>query len=162
MNVNVCWLANIHVWRYIEGYHLGSSIRFQECPPCHDRLNWKVWLIGSLNLYWKFEAVLLGVGSGSCSIQDIAFLWSLLFLHVRGLYDRSPDVFFFIWALLLIVHTWNSSPLRSNLRRKQCTCCTVPTFSARPHGRPLVWACQWASSQSLSSPQLSHNDSLWT
>ena len=26
---------------------------------------------------------------------------------------------------------------------------------------PLVWACQWPSSQPLSSPQLSHNDSLW-
>ena len=32
---------------------------------------------------------------------------------------------FFIWALLLIVHTWNSSPLWSNLQL-QCTCCTVP------------------------------------
>ena len=26
---------------------------------------------------------------------------------------------------------------------------------------PLVWPCQWSSSQPLSSPQLSHNDSLW-
>ena len=31
----------------------------------------------------------------------------------------------------------------------------------RPHGSPLVWACQWPSSLPLSSPQLSHNDSLW-
>ena len=29
------------------------------------------------------------------------------------------------------------------------------------HGCPLVWACQWPSQQPLSSPQLSHNDSLW-
>ena len=36
---------------------------------------------------------------------------------------------YFVWALLLIVHTWNSSPLRSNLLRLQCTCCTVPTTS---------------------------------
>ena len=57
--------------------------------------------------------------------------------------------------------TWNSCPLRSNLLRLQCTCCTIPTTSARPHGSPLVWACQWASSQPLSSPQLSYNDSLW-
>ena len=68
---------------------------------------------------------------------------------------------FFVWALLLIVHTWNSSPLRSNLLRLQCTCCAVPTSSARPHGSPLVWACQWPSSQPLSSPQFSQNDSLW-
>ena len=32
----------------------------------------------------------------------------------------------------LIEHTWNSSPLRSNLLRLQCTC-TIPTTSARPH-----------------------------
>ena len=61
----------------------------------------------------------------------------------------------------MIVHTWNSCPLPSNLLRLQCTCCTVPTTSGRPHGSPLVWACQWPSSQPLSSPQLSHNDSLW-
>ena len=68
---------------------------------------------------------------------------------------------FFVWALLLIVHTWNSSPLQSNLLRLQCTCCNVPTTSRRPHGSPLVWACQWPLSQPLSSSQLCHNDSLW-
>ena len=67
---------------------------------------------------------------------------------------------FFVWALLLIVHTCNSSPLRSNLLQLQCTCCTVPTTSGRPHGSPLVWVCQWPSPQPLSSPQLSHNDRL--
>ena len=67
---------------------------------------------------------------------------------------------FFVWALLLIIHSWNSSPLPSNLLRLQCTCCTVPTTSGRPPGSPLVWACQWPSSQPLSSPQLSHNNSL--
>ena len=68
---------------------------------------------------------------------------------------------FFIWALLLTVHIWNSSPLRSNLLRLQCTCCTVPTISRRPHRSTLVWVYQWPSSQLLSSPQLSYNDSLW-
>ena len=68
---------------------------------------------------------------------------------------------FSFWVLLLIVHTWNSSPLWSNLLRLQCTCCTVPTISERPHGSPFVWVCQWPFSQPLSSPQLSHNDSLW-
>ena len=43
----------------------------------------------------------------------------------------------------------------------QCTCCTVPTTSGKPLGRPLVWACQWPSLQPLSFLQLSHNDSLW-
>ena len=68
---------------------------------------------------------------------------------------------FFVRALLLIVHTWNSSPLRSNLLWLQCNFCTIPTTSRRPHGSPLEWACQWPSSKPLSSPQLSHNDSLW-
>ena len=68
---------------------------------------------------------------------------------------------FFVWALLLVVHSLNSSPLRTNLHRLQYTCCTVPTTFGRPHGSLLVWACQWPSSQPLSSPQLSHNDSLW-
>ena len=61
----------------------------------------------------------------------------------------------------MIVYTWNSSPLRSNLLHLQCTCCTVPTTYGRPHGSSLVWACQWPSLQPLSSPQLSHNHSLW-
>ena len=76
-------------------------------------------------------------------------------------YLKFPN-FFFVWTLLLIVHTWNSSPLRSNFLRLQCTCCTIPTTSGRPHGSPLAWASQWPSSQPLSSPQLSYNDSLWT
>ena len=68
---------------------------------------------------------------------------------------------FFVWVLLLIVHTWNSSPLRSNLLWLQCTYCTIPTNSGRPHGGPLMGACPWPSSEPLSSLQLSHNDSLW-
>ena len=43
----------------------------------------------------------------------------------------------------------------------QCTCFTVPTTSGRPQWNPLVWACQWPSSQSLAFTQLSYNDSLW-
>ena len=71
------------------------------------------------------------------------------------LYVSKVSRLFFVLALLLIVHTWNSSLLRSNLLMQQSTCCTVPTTSGRPHGSPLVWACQWPSSQPLSSPQLS-------
>ena len=67
---------------------------------------------------------------------------------------------FFVWSLLLIVHSWNFSSLQKNPLWLQCICCTVPTTSGRPHGSPFVWACQWPSSQPLSSPQLSHNHSL--
>ena len=78
--------------------------------------------------------------------------------YIRGAYDKFPDIF--VWALLLIVHTWNSSPLQSNLLWLQCTCCTVLTTSGRPHRSSPVWACQWPSLQPLSS-QLFHNDCLW-
>ena len=82
-----------------------------------------------------------------------------LHTQIRGSLNKFPD--FFVWALLFIVHTWNWSPLPSNLLRLQWTCCTLPTTSGRPHGSPLMWTCQWPSSQPLSSPQLNHNDSLW-
>ena len=45
--------------------------------------------------------------------------------------------------------------------------CTVPTTSGMPHGSALVWACQWPSSQPLSSPQQVHcssgnaTDPIW-
>ena len=80
-------------------------------------------------------------------------------IYTRRSLNKFPD--FFEWALLFIVHIWNSSPLRCNLLRLQCICYTIPTTSGRPHGSPLVWACQCLSSQHLSSPQLSHNNSLW-
>ena len=58
---------------------------------------------------------------------------------------------FFVWALLLILHAWNSSPLRSNLLRLQCTCCTVPTISSwtplkHQRGIPCWLFVQWERS----------------
>ena len=101
---------------------------------------------------------LLGV-IGLFFLDGIKIACSLQFR--TNMYEVSSISFqtFFVFALLLIVHTSNSSTLRTNLLRLQCTY-TVPTTSGRPHGSPLVWACQWPSSQPLSSPQLSHNDSL--
>ena len=60
---------------------------------------------------------------------------------------------FFVWTLLLIVYTWNCSPLRNNLLWLQCTSCTVPTTPGRPHGISLVWV-------SFIFTKLSHNDIL--
>ena len=79
------------------------------------------------------------------------YIYIYIYIYIWGGFDKFPD-FFFVWTLLLIVHTWNSSPLRSNLLRLQCTCCTVPTLSGRPHGSHFVWACQWPSSQPILSP----------
>ena len=87
------------------------------------------------------------------------YIYIYIYIYIRGSLNKFPD--FFRMGILLIVHTWNSNPFRSNLLRLQCPFCTVPTTSGRSHGSPLVWACQWSSSQLLSSLQLSHNDSLW-
>ena len=88
------------------------------------------------------------------------YIYIYIHIYIRGSLNKFPD-FFRMGTLLLIVHTWNSSPLPSNLFRLHCTCCTVPTTSGRPYGSPLVWACQWPSWQPLSYPQLSNSDSLW-
>ena len=72
------------------------------------------------------------------------YIYIYIYIYIYEVHTISFKTFF-VYALLLIVHTWNSSPLRSIILRLQCTCCTVPTTSAGP----------------LSSPQLSHNDSLW-
>ena len=90
-------------------------------------------------------------------------VWISLTINQLPTYEVHTISFhiFFVWALLLIVHTWNFSPLRSNLLRLQCTCSTVPTTSGRPHGSPLVGVCQLPSSQPLSSLKLFHKDSLW-
>ena len=86
-----------------------------------------------------------------CLWHDMMIMiWFQVFPTTRCMRYKFSD--FFVWALLLIVHTWNSSPLRGNLLRLQCTCCTVPTTSGRTHGCPHVWACQWPSSQPLSAP----------
>ena len=81
------------------------------------------------------------------------YIYVYIYIYIGGSLNKFPD--FFVWALLLIVHTWNSSRLRSSFLRLQCTCCIVATTSGRPHGSPLVWACQWPLSQPLSSRQLS-------
>ena len=100
-----------------------------------------------------------------CSFKNVTYqlccyksCYICIYIYIRGSLNEFQT--FFVWALLLIVHTWNSSPLPSNLLQLQCTCCTVPTTSGRPHGSPLVGVCQWPSSQPLSSPQLSHKDKL--
>ena len=93
-------------------------------------------------------------------VNNVSCVWVYIYIYIHEVHTISFQTFF-VWALLLIVYTWNSSPLRSNLLRLQCTCCTIQTTSGTSHGSPLVGGCQWPSSQSLLSPQLSHNDNLW-
>ena len=99
-------------------------------------------------------------------------LFTIFFLLSLGfvLWTKLGDPFvrgslsfqtFSVWELLLILHTKTPSPLRSNLLWVQCTSSAVPTTSGRLNGSLLMWACQWPSSQPLSSPQMYHNDSLW-
>ena len=78
-------------------------------------------------------------------------------VNIRGSLNKFLD--FFSWPLLLIVHTWYSSPLRGNLLLLQCTCYTVQTTSRRPRGSPLMYVS--VSMTFVKTPQLYHNDSLW-
>ena len=69
---------------------------------------------------------------------------------------------FSLCALLLIVHTHETLvPFEVISSGCNALVCTVPPTFGRSHRSSLVWVCQWPSSQPLSSPQLSHNDSLW-
>ena len=69
-----------------------------------------------------------------------------IYIYIRGSLNKFPG---FFRMVTLIVHTWNSCPLRSNLLRLHCTCCTVPTTSRRPHGSPLVLLCHRPFGQSI-------------
>ena len=63
------------------------------------------------------------------NIYDLVLIANLKlnpFFNIWCAYDKFPD-FLFVWALLLTVHTWNSSPFWSNLLRLQATFYTVPT-----------------------------------
>ena len=65
-------------------------------------------------------------------------------LLIRGSLNKFRD--FFRMGTFIDSTRIKLQSLRSNLLRLQCTCCTVPTTSRRPHGSPLVWACQWPPS----------------
>ena len=60
-------------------------------------------------------------------------------LHTVSRIIKQVSWLFFVWALLLIVHTWNSSPLRSYLPRLQCTCYVVSTIF--PESTTILNAC---------------------
>ena len=130
----VC-LLSVH-WKSWISLPFQDSAGLGLISPCLLQLLWLKFLIIHYYLFlaiYSVEVVTQGLG-----------------IFIRGSLNKFPD--FFVWALLLIVHRWNSSLLRSILLRLQRPCCTVTTTSARPHGTPLVWACQWFSSQPLSSP----------
>ena len=137
----------------------------------------KLWIILRVERHWNLSGNRLSVNRILNLFRWVSLVGFygtptiLSYLMPKHLYTNILNIFevptisfqtFFVWALLLIVPTWNSSSLRSNLLPLQSTCSNVPTISRRPHGSPLVWACQWRSSQPLSSLQFSHNDSLWS
>ena len=99
--------------------------------------------------------------SKACTIAWFDYIYIYIYIYIYEVHTISFQTFF-VWTLLWIVYTWKSCTLQSNHLGLQYTCCTIPNTSGKPHGSPLVWACQWPSSQPLSAPQLSHNDSLWT
>ena len=75
----------------------------------------------TLAIKWEVNII---VKQSSC-----VFLPALSFLHLN------------CHCVVIIVSLWYGTWLYNS--------CTVPTTSARPHGIPLVWACQWPSSKPL-------------
>ena len=72
-----------------------------------------------------------------CGITYICFFGCRLYIYIYISEGQTISFqTFFVWALLLIVHTWNSSPLRSNLLRLQCPCTVLNNF----------WKAPWKSS----------------
>ena len=61
-----------------------------------------------------------------------------ILVDLQGSLNKFPD-FFFIWALLLIVYTWNSSPHQSNLF--DCNALIVP-FQKLLEGLMEVLLCE--------------------
>ena len=74
---------------------------------------------------------------GFSEVKTVIFRLVSFIRRLVNLDGRTSFQTFSVWALLLIVHTWNSNPLQSNLLRLQCTC-TVSTTSGRLHGSPLA------------------------
>ena len=62
-----------------------------------------------------------------------------IYIYIRGSLNKFSD-FFRMGTFIDSIHM-NSSPLRSNLLRLQCTC-TVPTTSGKSHRSHLVLGCQ--------------------
>ena len=69
-------------------------------------------------------------------VVNYIYTYIYIYRKLRGSLNKFPD-FFSMGTFIDSTHE-NSSPLRSNLLRLQCTSCTVPTMSGRPHGIPLV------------------------
>ena len=120
-----------------------------------------LYLIDGLTDPILFMYIYLSLFRYMClSIHTHTHTHTYIYIYIYEVHTTSFQTFF-VWALLFILHTWNSSSLQNNLLRLQSTRFILPINSGRPHGSPLVWAYQWPLSQPLSSPQLSQNDSLW-
>ena len=77
-----------------------------------------------------------------CMPNSIYISSSSQFVLLRGSFNKFPG-FFFVWALLLIVHTGNYSLLRSNLL--QCNSLVVP-FKQLLEGPMEVLLCERVTS----------------
>ena len=125
-----------------------SKLKFHCHLPFYDIFEWLKYFVkcdadttklSSYKLEWKLSYSFKKFQDHLSNKHPVKIsCFPVGYSYVQGSLNKFPD--FFVWALLLIVHTLNSSPLRSNLLRLQCTCCTVPTTSGR-HQESLVWAC---------------------
>ena len=80
-------------------------------------------------------------------------------LYIQGSLNKFPD-FFHMGTFIDSTHMKTVVPFE--VISFGCNALVVPfqQLLARPNESPLVWVCQWPSSQPLSCPQLSHQNSL--
>ena len=158
-NTETVWKKSCLIFSERSDLHRINNLSIEVCVFTRHMLTLlsvdEILLPRYVNWFTNFRGLPLKVEMAFCACVCVC-VCMYIYIYIYEVHTISFQTFF-VWALLLIVHTWNANPLRSNLLWLQCTCCTVPTTS----GSPLVWVCQWPLSQPLSSPQLSHNNSLW-
>ena len=139
----------IHVIGYLGAQFLRRTIAFHRMwQPANSPLESSNFVVGE-NLYIVTHRQTVSLYHNSSGWLDLqyalswdrnpgdftsVYIYIYIYTYIQGSINKFPD--FFVWALLLIVHTWNSISLPSNLLRLQCTWCTIPTTSGRPHGSP--------------------------
>ena len=96
-----------------------NILNFQESTTIlktHTKKIWKLIVctpyIYILNACTKKVWILLNVPHTHTHTHTLIYIY--IYIHI---------IYIYIWALLLRVHIWNSSFLRNNLLRVQCTCC---------------------------------------
>ena len=146
----------------VEFSTIAAAVKFFGSRPVQDapRIGGvSIVRIVSLSLYRHEPTSEINKPCVSETTESARILFVFVFvLYVREARNKFPD-FFRICTFIDSTDMKRYSPPKSPPAAMHFLYWSKNFCKA--HGSPHVWACQWPSSQPLSSPQLSHNDSLW-